>query len=149
MTSKKLTYSLTAAAAALLMFQPLFAADENTAVVADAAPASSGIPLYSGGVGEEMDYIKSVEHEYDLKLLFTEANGTFLADLPVSIRDKKGDTIVSTVTKGPILLVNLPAGTYNVTATDGNISREQKLTLSSNSLRTYQIRFPTHQDEIP
>jgi hypothetical protein len=94
-----------------------------------------------------MNYIKSVEHQYDLKLMFTEANGTFLADLPVTI-SKGGNTVVSTVTNGPILLVNLPAGTYNVTASDGASSKEQKITVSPGSKRTYQFRFPTHPGDI-
>lgn len=110
---------------------------------------SSDIPVYSGGVGEDdMNYIKSVEHQYDLKLMFTEANGTYLADLPVSINDEKGNTVVSTVTNGPILLVDLPAGTYRIKTEDGGTSREQKLSVTPGSKRIFQFRFPTHAGEI-
>lgn len=130
---------------ALMLAQPALAAD----LAADGDASSSNVPIYSGGVGEEMDHIREVEHQYDLKVMFTEASGAYLADLPVTIKDKQGKTIVSTVTNGPILLVNLPTGNYTVSAADGSVTKDQKVALTSGSLRIVQIRFPTHENEIP
>jgi hypothetical protein len=142
------TASAVSAIAMLLLLQGTAYGQEGMPSPQNAS-ASSDMPVYSGGVGDdEMNYIKSVEHQYDLKLMFTEASGTFLADLPVTIHDKQGRAVVTTVTNGPILLVNLPAGNYSVTASDGNVTREQKVTISPHSQRTYQLRFPTHPGEI-
>jgi hypothetical protein len=103
--------------------------------------------VYSGGVGEDdMNYIKSIQHNYNLKLMFTENNGVFLADMPVRITDRGGNTVVDTVTKGPILLVNLQPGTYTVSATDAGMTREQKITVSDRGLRGYQLHFPSRDE---
>jgi len=106
---------------------------------------NAGVQMVSGGIGEEMDALKSVENQYNLKLLFTEANGMYLADLPVSIKDKHGEIVVDTVTKGPLLLLNLPQGTYKVTAVNGEETREQKVTVPNK--RKYHFVFPTRDIE--
>jgi len=137
----KYASSLAAVAGLLLISAPAFAADE----MPDAHVQDSSVPLYSGGIGDdEIAYIHSVQNQYNTKFLFTESNGEYLADLPVNIRDGKGETVVSTVTNGPILLVNLPAGSYTVSATDAGVSREQKVTVSTHKLQTVQFRFPGH-----
>jgi hypothetical protein len=139
--------ALTTAVCGLFLSQGTFAQQELTPY--NPVPKPVELPVYSGGVGDDdMDYIKSVEHQYNLKLVFTEASGTFLADLPVDINDKSGKTVVNTTTKGPILLVNLPAGIYTVKVADGDVKQQQKLTVSDRSQRIYQFRFPTHPGEI-
>ncbi len=128
-----------AAAIAILLISHASMAQEQ-----GLSPSSGSAALYSGGIGDdEINYIKSIEHQYSAKLLFTEANGVFLADLPVTVKNKEGETVVSTVTKGPILLLDLPNGTYTVVASEGDVSREQKISVSGHSLRTFQFRFPT------
>ena len=119
-----------------------------------AAPAAgysesgdSKVQVFSGGVGEDIDYIRSIQHNFDLKVLFTEMSGAYLADLPVVITDKEGTTILSTVTKGPILLVNLPAGNYDLSARDGDIERHQKVSIGK-GIKSYQVRFPNHPGEV-
>lgn len=103
--------------------------------------SANGIPVYSGGVAEELDYIRSIEHQYDLKVLFTETSGAFLADLPVIIKNKAGAVVLSTVTKGPILLVDLPKGTYNLVASSGGESKEQKISVTPHSTKKYHMVF--------
>jgi hypothetical protein len=135
----------------LLLCGVAVAADDGTVVEPNAnAGEKQDIPLVSGGVGEdEMNYIKSVERQYSLKLLFTEANGIFLSDLPVSINDKQGHTLVSTVTKGPILLVNLPPGTYNINVSDGGQNQQKKLSVPDHGQRVYQFRFAGTDQRSP
>ncbi|WP_175958510.1 carboxypeptidase-like regulatory domain-containing protein [Burkholderia sp. BCC0405] len=47
----------------------------------------------------------------------TSGGNEYLADIPVQIVDAHDDTVRSTVTAGPFLLVSTPAGRYAVTAT--------------------------------
>lgn len=104
---------------------------------------NNSIQTYSGGIGEdEINYIHSVQNQYSTKLLFTENNGEYLSDLPLTIRNSHGDTVVKTVTNGPVLLVNLPAGSYTVTATEEGASRDQKISVTGRGLKTFQFRFP-------
>jgi len=140
MSGMRITRGFAAMAAILAFAGTAFAAEDDT------APDNSNpaIPMYSGGIGDdEIDYIKNVEHQFDLKLLFTEENGVFLSDVPVSISDRQGNTVVNTVSSGPILLLNLPDGTYTVTATEGDKGQQTKVSLSAHALRIFQFRFPT------
>jgi hypothetical protein len=107
------------------------------------APASS-VPMISGGVGEEINYMKSIEGQYNLKALFTENNGEYLAAVPVTITDSKGATLVDTLTKGPELLVTLPDGAYTITALQAGEKQEKKVTVSGKTLREAVFRFRTH-----
>lgn len=138
------TTKIRTGAAALLVFAALptiVAAIEDDMVIANAN--THNIPLFSGGVGEdEMDYIKSIQHQYDIKFLFTANTGEYLSDMHVSITNKSGEMVVNTVTSGPVLLINLPSGTYNVQASEGGVTHEQKIAVKNGSLHTYQLRFP-------
>lgn len=139
-------YTVAALAAMLVFAGPAFAQNENSAQDMQAqSPSSSGVPMYSGGIGDdEIAYIHSVQVQYNTKLLFTEGNGEYLADLPVNIRNKSGETVLSTVTNGPILLVNLPAGSYVVSASDNGVNREQKVTVGEGKHQTLHFTFPGH-----
>lgn len=100
------------------------------------------IPLVSGGVGEDdLEHLKSIQNQYDLKLLITEDNGTFLSDVSVHIEDKQGRTVVDTTTDGPILLVKLPTGNYKITATRHDETKNTRINVTSGKLRAYQFRF--------
>jgi hypothetical protein len=80
--------------------------------------AERGIQYVSGGVGQgELARLRQMARDYDLKLVFAWQRGNYLADIPVVIRDQKGNTVLDAVAQGPWMLVELPAGTYTVTAT--------------------------------
>jgi hypothetical protein len=92
--------------------------------------APSGLPpahedgaltYLSGGIGsDQSSAIKSVMKKYPLVLEFvgsTDAGNDYLADIPVQISDSHGKDLLSTQSDGPFMLVSLPHGRYNVTAT--------------------------------
>jgi|GEM_PF-3233040 len=117
----------------------------SSAVFAQETTAS-GIPLLSGGVGgSDRAMIESQQSSYALKLVFSGQGGAFLSDVNVTLADKAGNTVLSTVTDGPILLVSPPAGTYKMTATASGIVKTQNV-IAGKSLRTYQISFPIADD---
>lgn len=121
-----------------------------TALISSAAFAQApagDIRILSGGVGaSDRAMIESQQNSYALKLVFSGQGGAFLAGVHVTLADKDGTTIVSTVTDGPILLVAPPAGTYTMTAVASGIEKRQSVTAGS-ALRTYQISFPIRDDE--
>jgi len=79
----------------------------------------------SGGISsDEVTQFKSRANEYLLEIVFVqktdpEENGRieeYLADVPLKIKDSKGNMVVDTVTEGPFFLADLPFGNYQITA---------------------------------
>ena len=79
----------------------------------------NGIHYVAGGIGKEQsEALKMVAKDYDLMLTFAK----YLA-VHVQIADMNGNTLVDTVSKGPLFLAGLPAGRYKVTAAEEGISQ--------------------------
>ena len=76
----------------------------------------------SGGIG--IDECKAIQTEacnWPLQLMFSEVKsgqtmGAWVSDVDIKITDKDGNSVLSTITEGPLMLVKLPAGTYTLTA---------------------------------
>ena len=77
----------------------------------------NGIHYVAGGIGKEQsEAMKVAAHDYDLMLTFATDYGKYLADIGVQIEDMNGNTLLNTVSKGPLFLANLPVGRYKITA---------------------------------
>lgn len=77
----------------------------------------NGASYISGGVGdEEMSQIKSVEKDYNMRLLFTGRDGEYQSGVKVQVTDAKGNVALDTTASGPYLLAKLPPGRYKVNA---------------------------------
>lgn len=76
------------------------------------------VSFISGGIGaEERAALKIVRSDYNLRLLFSvRGTGEYISDVAVSIKDGKGQTVLDTVSEGPILLTKLSPGHYRVSA---------------------------------
>jgi hypothetical protein len=74
------------------------------------------VSFITGGVGfQEREMLDAVRNQFNLHLLYAErGEGSFIADVKVRIADRGGQTVLETITKGPELLVQLPAGTYRI-----------------------------------
>ena len=106
------------------------------------AMAAVQSPAVSGGVGESsQNAIQQVQQNYNLKLVFTGEGGMYLSDVAVTILDRNGDPVVSQVTDGPLLLVDLDPGRYTIESQAESFTRTQQVTVN-NSLKTYHVRFP-------
>lgn len=76
----------------------------------------------SGGFG--VDECKSLQAEacnWPLQLMFSEVQsgtkvGAWVSEVDVKITNKEGQSVLSTITEGPLMLVKLPPGTYSLTA---------------------------------
>lgn len=75
------------------------------------------ISFLSGGVGkQEREIIKEIGKAYPLKLIFSNKKGEYLSDVSLKVFDQKGKTILTTVSNGPWLFIDLPSGIYNLEA---------------------------------
>lgn len=94
-----------------------------------AAQHYNQIEYVNGGIGiDESTAFKDAMSQFPLALTFAEKLGDmaeYVSNVQVVIRDKKGDTIFQVDSSGPYLLVKLPAGSYNVSATYKNKTLSQ------------------------
>lgn len=76
----------------------------------------------SGGIGiDECKALQTDACNWPLQLMFSEVQkgatvGAWVADVDIKITDKNGNSVLSTISEGPIVLVKLPAGSYTLTA---------------------------------
>lgn len=88
----------------------------------------------SGGIGScEAQEMRRLARQYPLGLVFVQKNNlaeSFLANIPVEITDAKGNSVLNTVSTGPLLLAKLPAGRYTVTAEHNGIVKSRQVAVS-------------------
>ncbi|HSN20272.1 MAG TPA: hypothetical protein VLS49_06330 [Usitatibacter sp.] len=108
-------------ALAALLAAPAFAA-LNPQATLPAAHHQGRITYVSGGIGEdEAHAMRRAASRYPLELLFVARHGKrddYLADMPVTIEDAKGDEVFRGTSQGPYFLARLPAGRYTITSMD-------------------------------
>jgi len=112
-----------------------------------AQPTDNGKVQYiSGGVADSgMKAIEGQEKDYNLKILFV-AGKAYLADVSVLIKDAKGETLLDTATRGPVLLVKMPLGAYTVEAkTAKGSTLTQRVKISKDHLASYVLRYPAEK----
>src|SRR5688572_28041826 len=123
----------------------------QTASTGTARPAPSsvekskdGIEYVSGGVGiDAQDRINVRARDFNLKLVFTFNDGTYIAYVGVAVQDAKGRTVVQDTAEGPFFLAKLPAGQYTVAATYEGRTVTRKLQVGK-GLRTEYLRWPSN-----
>ena len=122
-----------------LLFSPAWAQESTQ----NASATTSAIPFISGGVGDDsMAQLTAREKEFDLKLFLVGQSGTYLSDIRITIIDANGTGVLLTTSEGPVLLANLPAGTYSVKAQKNGHTLTQKISVTPGKLQTTYFRFP-------
>lgn len=102
-----------------------------------------GVPMLSGGVGEEdFGMMQNARSRFNTRLLFTETGGAYLSDVKVSVQTSSGMEIASTVTDGPVLLMRLTTGEYMIKASVSGYTKTQKLVVDAKKMNSGQIIFP-------
>lgn len=81
-----------------------------------------GQAFVSGGVGAAERGTLDLERSgYDLEVLTAAGrSGNYLADVHIRITDSQSKQVLDTLMDGPWLLIDLPAGRYQVEAVRGN-----------------------------
>lgn len=111
---------------------------------AEKALTQNGITFIAGGIGtDSQERLKARASEFNLKLVFTLVEGSYLSDVGVVIKDAAGRTLVEHVADGPFFMAKLPAGAYSVTATYEGKSQTRKVNASS-KLRTEYLRWASN-----
>ncbi|MEM4987857.1 carboxypeptidase-like regulatory domain-containing protein [Collimonas sp. H4R21] len=123
------------AVSVLLAANLAFAAD---AVPGRLQPVTSGAVTYlSGGIGQdESTAIQQMAKNYSLELEFVinaSPRAEFTSDVQVKISDASHNAVLDTVSKGPFLLAQLPAGRYRLEATKDGKSKAQDVTIKQGS----------------
>jgi hypothetical protein len=133
-TRLKKKYALGAAALLLGLGSTLAAADTLP------APKRFGTATYlSGGLTkDEAQAMQSVGAPYNLRAVFIAHTGQYLADVPVSIRNERGDVVFDGVSEGPMLWLGVPPGRYVVTAQYSGRPQAQRVEVGS------QMRSPVY-----
>jgi hypothetical protein len=104
--------------------------------------APSGVMYVTGGVGSEaVDRLKSMEGDFNLKLVFANTAGAYLSDVKVTIVDASGQVVLDATSEGPILMAKLPAGDYRVDASFDGHPESRKITAAASRLVTVDLRW--------
>lgn len=101
----------------------------------DAIPAlpltvftSKSVKYVTGGVGdEEMAQLKSIENDFNMRVLIAQVDGHYIGDTTVRITDAQGAEVLTVGDAGPYFYASVMPGTYNVEVMTAD-GRSQKIT---------------------
>lgn len=138
---------LSTAAACLLLTSVQPAAQARDAMVAAVSggripTAAVGVAVLSGGIGEtDKERMRQAADDYNVHLVFSNPRGEYLADVPFSVIDPKGQTVVSGTSEGPLLYLRLPPGNYRVAAALGGspVGKRIKVPPAGNGVKDINI----------
>ena len=89
-----------------------------------------GVRYVTGGVGQdERDYLNSVQHQFNLVLMFAARGGAYLSNVHVVIQDSRGNTALDAVADGPYFYAALPPGSYAVSASANDQTQRRRINL--------------------
>lgn len=103
---------------AALSCPPLLAGeiDDNAKYNATSAPQAA-IPWMSGGIGDEArDEMRKAATTYNVLIVFSNLQGSYLASVPFAVAGRDGREILAGVSEGPLLYIKLPPAAYRVSA---------------------------------
>lgn len=105
---------------------------------------AEGVRYFSAGVGIEE---RSAEYPpFSLKLVFTAGGKPFLAGVAVTIQSTKGMSPINIPrdhVNGPWLFVDLPSGTYHITAVHADRTESLKgVRVEAGKMKTVYLRWP-------
>ena len=100
------------------------------------------ISYLSGGVGKpEREQLRALEKDFNLKLVFSMADGKYVANVKIVVSDAKGRKLLEHVADGPFFMARLPAGEYSVAATFAGKTQTRKIGVAANRLHTEHLRW--------
>ena len=105
---------------------------------------AGGVRYFSAGVGIEE---RTAEYPpFSLKLVFTAGGKPFLAGVAVTIQSARGGPPINIPrdhVNGPWLFVELPSGTYHLTAIHADRTQGLKgVTVEAGKMKTVHLRWP-------
>lgn len=94
------------------------------------------VSYVTGGIcSDEVEQMKTLAKNYPLEVVLVEKTEEkekegYIADVKVKIHDAKDNLMLEVTTEGPFLLVNLPDGSYKVTAEYNNVIKTNKVNVN-------------------
>ena len=96
----------------------------------------------SGGIGQgERAQFLAAAPTFNLKLVFAERTGSYLADVSVVITDRKGRKVLDLPAEGPLVLAKLPAGDYRVAVAANGHEQVRNMTVPATGQRAMVFRW--------
>jgi len=102
------------------------------------------VTFVSGGVGEEgVQAIREIEGDYNLRLLFAvQGSGNYLSLVRVKISDRRGSTLIDTLSNGPYFLAKLSPGSYQIAAESDGRSITKRADISPGHAVSESLYWP-------
>jgi hypothetical protein len=92
----------------------------------------NGVWFVHGGIGdEEQRRIRDLGDDMSLKTIFARADGAYVADVDVTIKNTKGNTVLQVRSADPLLYAELPAGRYTIVAQHDGKALERNVSVPS------------------
>ncbi len=120
------------------------------ACAVQAQPAGGGVPpmkgdgaarYVCGGIGlDESTAMRAAMKKHPLSLLLARADGAYLANVDVKIKNAKGGQALALQADGPVCLIDLPPGRYTVEASARDTTKRQDVSVGRGA-RTVDFRF--------
>ncbi len=111
-------------------------------------PQTQGeVTFVSGGVGvDEQNAMQAIRADYNLNLLFSiKETGKYVSDVKVYVADSKGNTVLESVSDGPMLFARLKPGGYTITVDREGQVIHKKITIRGTQGTSLVFSWP--QDE--
>lgn len=116
-----------------LLSTPLLAVEinDNAKFNASSGPQSA-IPWMSGGIGDDArDEMRKATMSYNVHIVFSNRQGSYLASIPFAIARSNGRKIIEGVSPGPLLYIQLKPGVYQVSAEIDGAWQSKKIQIDS------------------
>lgn len=106
-----------------------------------ASPPLAEISWLSGGVGDEaMSEMRKLATAYNVQLMMTGPHGNYLAGIPFSVTRRNEKVVVSGVTEGPLLYLQLPGGSYQIAVKIDGVWQTRRIRASASGA-AIKVRF--------
>ena len=102
-------------------------AELGPSIMISEGKSPQGFPYMHGGVGTaEREYMEERAKTYNVKFVFADKRGPYLAGVKIVLEGQNKAEIVNTSTDGPWFYIQLPPGTYTLKVTFGPKTNEIK-----------------------
>lgn len=93
----------------------------------------SGLAWMSGGIGDEArDEMRKSAGAYNVHLVFSNSQGSYLASVPFRVSHRNGQELYAGVSAGPLLYLKLQPGSYQIAAQLEGIWYQQQINAGIN-----------------
>jgi hypothetical protein len=108
----------------------------------------NGIAFENGGWSiESSDAIKAHAARFPVMLTFAWNQGNYLADVNIQVTNRKGDAVLRLQQQGPIVLIDLPNGSYTVNVDRNGKSQSRNISIGRGGRTNVVFRWARDEPE--